>query len=300
MNLPAQTEIFEVTAYDPPLRDNRDVMEYPFLSIQKGRRKPIKFTSSDGRIHLEITGQDKRGLATIWDWDLIIYLSAHISDAYEQGYTAKRWVQFAPYDALKYMGKGTGGRQYQELVKTIMRLSGTEITTSVRITDTEGEQGNLRWIENYKIPKRYAEHQFIRDMDDGEADPRKPWAVLLPEWIFNAIERRTGILAVHPDYFDLTGGLERWLYRLARKSVPDKADFPAINYRMETLHARSGSTREIRKFAADIRTIAERQPLPEYSVIINRDKKSELVTFMRDPSKPRRMPRGVRLIAENE
>ena len=45
-----QTDLFQVTAHEPPLRDNRDVMEYPFLSIQKGRKKPIEYASKDGRL----------------------------------------------------------------------------------------------------------------------------------------------------------------------------------------------------------------------------------------------------------
>ena len=38
-----QLEIFTVSTVDPPWRDNKDAMEYPFLSLQKGRTKPIKF-----------------------------------------------------------------------------------------------------------------------------------------------------------------------------------------------------------------------------------------------------------------
>ena len=118
----------------------------------------------------------------------------------------------------------------------------------------------------------------------------------LPPWLYNAIVRQGDILAVHPDYFQLTGGLERWLYRLARKAVPDKAEPPAIRFKMETLHARSGVTRDLRRFAFDIRKIAETQPLPEYGVQIEyRKGRRELVTLYRDKAKPCRPPRGRRL-----
>ena len=115
-------------------------------------------------------------------------------------------------------------------------------------------------------------------------------------WIYNAIVRQGDILAVHPDYFQLTGGLERWLYRLARKAVPDKADPPAIRFKMETLHARSGVTRDLKRFAFDIRKLADTQPLPEYGVQIEyRKGQRELVTLYRDKAKPCRPPRGRRL-----
>jgi len=107
--------------------------------------------------------------------------------------------------------------------------------------------------------------------------------------------RRRDILAVHPDYFQLKGGLERWLYRLARKAVPDKAEVPAIHFRMDTLHKQSGTTRPLRNFAGDIRKMAEKQPLPEYGLRIDRDGKNELVTLYRDKAKPPRVPRGLKL-----
>ena len=78
-----QPDMFTVSAYEPPLRDNRDVMAYPFLSLQKGRRKPINFTSDDGTKHVHINAPDDTGIATIWDWDLIVYATAHINDAIE-------------------------------------------------------------------------------------------------------------------------------------------------------------------------------------------------------------------------
>lgn len=291
-----QLTLFQVTAFDPPLRDSRDVMEYPFLSIQKGRRKPIEFISADKRVQLHISAPEAFGIATIWDWDLVIYLVAHLNDALENGSAVEKWVQFAPYDALRYMGRGTGGKDYRELVQTIRRLSSTNIITNIRQDDTHGTEGRLQWITDYRIPKRYRANQFLTNLDEGEADAARPWAVEVSNWIFQSVLRRKEILAVHPDYFQLTGGLERWLYRLARKAVPDRAGNAAINFRMETLYKRSGSTRPMRNFAGDIRKIADRQGLPEYGVHVHTDDRSELVTLFRDINKPRRLPRGVRMI----
>ena len=116
----------------------------------------------------------------------------------------------------------------------------------------------------------------------------------MPPWLYNAILRQREILAVHPDYFKLTGGLERWLYRLARKAVPDKAEVPAIPFRMDTLYERSGVIEPKRNFARRIRKMAGSQPLPEYGLRIDRDGKNELVTLYRDRSKAPRVPRGLK------
>ena len=139
----------------------------------------------------------------------------------------------------------------------------TTVITNIRAED--GGEKPFRWLADYWIPKKYNLGILTPTDHDGDPDPLRPWEIELPPWLYNAILRRRDILAVHPDYFRLTGGLERWLYRLARKAVPEKADVPAITFRMETLHRQSGTTRPQRNFAIDIRKIAETQPLPEYS-----------------------------------
>ena len=297
MKEPVQINMFTVSTVDPPLRDNRDAMEYPFLSLQKGRTKSIEFRNAS--VALEVHASEKFGLATIWDWDLIIFVASHLNDAIEAGNTPSPRIQFVPYDCLHQIGRGTGGKDYRELAQSIRRLSATLIITNIRDEDQpdEGSEGGFHWLSGFKIPKKYTRLHLTPDDPHGEPDPSRPWEVELPAWLYNSILRRREILAVHQDYFNLTGGLERWLYRLARKAVPDKANPAAIHFRMDTLHKRSGSTRPLRMFAFDIRKMAESQPLPEYSLRIDKDGKHELVWLYRDHLKPCRLPRGLKRLA---
>jgi plasmid replication initiation protein len=290
-----QLEIFTVNAVDPPWRDNRDAMEYPFLSLQKGRTKPIKFRK--GNISLAVHSPAEFGLASIWDWDLIIFAASHLNDAIEAGLKPSPRIRFVPYDCLRQLGRSTGGKDYKELAQSIRRLRVTTVITNIRLDDEAGEEQPFAWLTWYSIPKRYTRSAMTPESPDGEPDPARPWEIELPPWLYNAILRRRDILAVHPDYFRLTGGLERWLYRLARKAVPDKAEVPAIHFRMDTLHQQSGTTRPLRNFAVDIRKMAEGQPLPEYGIRIDRDGKHELVTLYRDHGKPRRLPRGFKRLS---
>jgi plasmid replication initiation protein len=290
-----QLDMFTVHALDPPLRDNRDVMEYPFLSLQKKRVQPIEYRSKD--ISIEVHAPSKFGLATIWDWDLMIFAASHLNDAIEDGHEVSPRIRFVPYDALRQMGRGTSGRHYRELAQAIRRLRVTTIITNIRYDDGAGEERPFSWLSSYSLPKRYSPGRMTPENPDGEPDPAKPWEIELPPWLYNAILRRRDILAVHPGYFELTGGIERWLYRLARKAVPEKADFPGFSFRTETLFARSGLSGRLRKFRSKLADIAEKQPLPEYDVIINRDGRHELVTLIRNRSKPGRLPRGVKRMA---
>src|SRR5512132_180933 len=293
-----QLELFTVTAVDPPLRDNRDAMEYPFLSLQKKRTKPIEFKGNG--VHLSVGADSRFSIATIWDWDLIIFAASHLNEAIETGRRPSPRIRFVPHDCLRQIGRGTSGRHYRELAQSVRRLRMTTVITNIRSADEAGEERPFSWLTDYRIPKRYTRTHLTPAAPDGEPDPARPWEIALPPWLFNAILRQRDILAVHPDYFRLTGGLERWLYRLARKAVPEKADAPAITFRMATLHRQSGTTRPQRNFAIDIRKIAETQLLPEYSLRIDRAGKHELVSLFRDPAKPGRFPRGFRLSVINQ
>ena len=70
------------------------------------------------------------------------------------------------------------------------------------------------------------------------------------------------VLGINPTYFQLTGGLERWLYRTARK-------FAGINphgtrYTLKHLHERSGSGSSYRKFKQNVKKTIEKGNIPDY------------------------------------
>ncbi len=81
---------------------------------------------------------------------------------------------------------------------------------------------------------------------------------VLPEWFYNGVVDRSLVLTIDPDYFRLTGGIERWLYRVARKHAGHQRH--GWLFEIGHLHAKSGSLARISDFALDLRRIALRQP----------------------------------------
>jgi plasmid replication initiation protein len=69
---------------------------------------------------------------------------------------------------------------------------------------------------------------------------------------------------MHPDYFQLSGGLERAIYRIARKHAGDQDD--GWTCRVSLLHEKTGSDSEPKEFARMLRRIVEVNDLPEYDV----------------------------------
>lgn len=284
-----QGDLFVAAVIDPPLRDNRDAMEHPFLSLQKRRTRPITYAHNN--IRIEVHAPEKFGIATIWDWDIIIGVASQINDAIERGDPTSLRVSFAPYNLLKSIGRGTGGKDYRELAAAIRRLRMTTVITNVRSEDGAGLERPFSWVSDYAIPTKYTTI-LTPEAHDGEADPTRPWIIELPPWLYNAITRRRDILAVHPGYFDLTSGIARALYRMARKSVPESG-VGVWNFRIETLHHRLGVSSSRREFARALREIAADNLMPEYVIHIAKVHGHETVTMIRDRGKPPRPRRGI-------
>ena len=77
------------------------------------------------------------------------------------------------------------------------------------------------------------------------------------------------VLTIDRAYFDLTGGLERWLYRLVRKHGGRQEG--GWSFDLVHLHAKSGSLSPLKHFAYDVRDIVQRQTLPGYQLVLTRD-----------------------------
>jgi plasmid replication initiation protein len=73
------------------------------------------------------------------------------------------------------------------------------------------------------------------------------------------------VLTIDRAYFDLTGGLERWLYRLVRKHGGRQRFGWRFDFRH--LHQKSGSLSPFKRFAFELRDIIRRQPLPGYTAV---------------------------------
>ena len=305
---PSQLTLFHLHAVDPPIRDYRDCMIYPFVSLQKNRTSPIVFSARTKNTQIYVNVQALSGfyIASIWDWDFLLSVTAHLNDSIESNLPTSNDLSFAPHTVLTTMKRGTSGREYQNLAHTVRRLHATHVFTNIREFDQpSGEEGGFNWITSFSIPRKYSKSGSITEATpDGVPDPSRPWRVTLQPWLYRALLRRSEILAVHPGYFRLTGGIERWLYRLARKAVPDSREVPAITFPIQMLYNHSGVTGTLKKFTAKLRSIERSDPLPEYAIAVSRAPDNTSVTLFRKTENAPRTRRGgwasAELVAEHE
>ena len=230
-------------------------MELPFLSLSKKPRfQPIRYAGPNG-IEVTVSGGEPHGIANIFDWDLIIWLLSQIRHAADQGMPVSRKVRFSRWAYLKDARRQTGGTEYKRLEAAIARLKNTMITTTVRAKRRRTIMFN--WIEYAEIERDPKGH--IRDA-----------TVVLPEWLFDAVRDHRLVLTLHRDYFLLTGGVERWLYRIIRKGAGHKT----WEWKLKSLHERSGSTQSYKYFARDLRKLISQNTLLDYELSLT-EKNSE-------------------------
>src|SRR3546814_8360889 len=92
--------------------------------------------------------------------------------------------------------------------------------------------------------------------------------ITLSNWVYEGIVSERSLLTMHHDYFLLTGGLERALYRVDRKHVGQQRD--GWTCRLEVLREKTGSDATPKEFARMVRKVIEDDKLHEYTMRITK------------------------------
>src|SRR3546814_17631583 len=79
--------------------------------------------------------------------------------------------------------------------------------------------------------------------------------ITLSNWVYEGIVSERSLLTMHHDYFLLTGGLERALYRVARKHVGQQRG--GWTCRLEVLREKTGRDATPKEFARMVRKLIQ-------------------------------------------
>lgn len=247
-----QVDLFLPQLTTLPLRDQRETMERPFFSLSKRKRlKPIDYVSPDGKVTVHVSANSEYGLATIYDLDILIYCASVLIEHKRRGANdIPQTLHIIPHDMLKTLKRDVGGRAYELLGNTLDRLQSTTVKTNIRSGDAV--ETTFSWIDS---------HSQIRDRKGVIRGMR----ITLARWFYDGVLMEGGVLAIDPAYFSMTGGRERWLYRVARKHAGGAgSDGFAIS--MPTLYEKSGAEGDYRRFKFEITKIVKENELPGYSL----------------------------------
>jgi plasmid replication initiation protein len=247
-----QFDLFVPVVADIALRDQRETMERPFFSLAKRKRvNPIEYTSPDGDVWIKVRAVKDFGMATIWDADVLIWAASAITAMKNSRLNdMPRKIHFHPSDLLKSIGRSVGGENYERLRASLTRLQATTISTNIRSAGKKKTR-QFSWIESWE------------EVVDERTGQTRGMTLTLSDWIYEGIVMEGGVLAIHPDYFKLTGGRERWIYRVARKHAGGH-DGEGFTISLPTLFDKSGAEGNYRRFKFEMKKIADENDLPEF------------------------------------
>jgi plasmid replication initiation protein len=256
-----QPESIVPTDGNTSIRDSRSIMDVAVYRLSKRDNRAgekICYKLSDG--YVEITA-GSYGMATIWDYDIVIMMISYLTRAmnrYREQKCSKPGRMFRPHitDILKFLCRSNGGKQNKDLLEALLRLN----TTSVFIKRSiKGKNGRaLTVIEGEPLISRY---QVILN---SEGKPEYV-EIEMAHWMYREVMdgHNPDVLSVHSDYFFISQGIGRFIYRLARRS----AGYRTAKWGFETIYERSGSVGAYREFCRILRSIIKANELPEYHLM---------------------------------
>lgn len=260
-DLDPQLDLFVPILSDLELRDARDTMERPFFSLSKSKRlTPIRYASPDGTVFVNVRPHQDFGMATIWDADILIWAASVLNTQKKQGRNdPDRTLKAHPYELLKAIGRPTGGDHMKALMAAIDRLTSTVIKTNIRAPDGE-DHATFTWLDSGAYRKR-------KKQKNEQPGQRAVVNITVSDWFYRTVLEDKALLAIDPAYFSITGGRERWLYRVVRKHAGG-AGHAGIAISFPTLFEKSGAEGTYRRFKFELIKIIQRNALPGFDIFL--------------------------------
>jgi plasmid replication initiation protein len=244
--------IREPTEFVKDPRDIRDVMELmeiPFVSLSKNRTEPINYKSYDGSVKVKISCHPPHYVASIYDWDIILFVSSKLQEFINANKDIPPRTLIIPrHELLKSIYKHDGKTNRKEMEESLSRLQLTGIETTIHNEDYR-YRGGFGFLDSWG----YTERKDIKE-----------FRITLSEWLYEITCRKGSLLKVHPEYFKITSGLKRFLYRTARKHVGTQNK--SWTFSIESLYEKSGSEQEFRKFKYKLKKSVKANDIPGYFV----------------------------------
>jgi plasmid replication initiation protein len=274
-----QGELFLCDLGDVPLKDDAATMEHPIFALStKPDRTERHYEHAGNSVTIS---PSVRGLATIYDKDILIFAISQIMEAKNNGLPYSKEVAFNAYDFLRFANRMTNGQAYQGLKDSLVRLQGTVIQTDI-VT------GGIEQTDTFGLVDK---SRVRRKLRDGTVTD---WSITLSDWLFNAIEANE-VLTLHPDYFRLRKPLERRIYEIVRKHCGNQREWKVG---VDLLLKKTGSQTSMKKFRQLLAPIMEADHLPDYSAAYVGEKE-EFILFKKRVQ-PKEKIIGTRVVLDSE
>ena len=246
-----QPNLPELTPKERAARDLSEMMEVPFLALSKNRKRPIMYEKTDGKNTMKVNVFPPLNgfIASIYDWDIVLFVAGKIQKILNDGTDIPpRRIVFPRHEILKSLRKHDGKKEELDLRAALSRLQETTVKTTIRNEDGQHGAG-FGFLDSWGYTNR--------------KDIKEIW-VTLSDWLYEGVCAKGSLLMVDPEYFSMTSGLKRFLYRTARKHVGTQGG--SWEFLVKTLYEKSGSERDFKKFKSDLKHAVINNDIPGYDL----------------------------------
>jgi plasmid replication initiation protein len=248
---PKEPKLPALTPKERAARDLSEMMEVPFLALSKNRTKPILYEKKDGKnmMRVKVFPPSNGFMASIYDWDIILFVAGKIQKILNEGSDIPPKKLIVPrHEILKALRKHDGKKEELDLRAALSRLQLTGIETTIR-NETGKYGAGFGFLDSWG----YTEREDVREI----------W-INLSDWLYEGICAKGSLLMVDSEYFSMTSGIKRFLYRTARKHVGIQGG--SWDFLITTLYEKSGSEREFKKFKSDLKHAVFDNDIPGYDL----------------------------------
>ncbi len=244
---PIEGEIVTVITDPRDIRDVMELMEVPFVALSKNRTAPIIYESPNGKSKVRISCHPPYHVASIYDWDISLFVSSKLEETINSySDVPPTTLVVSRNELIKAVDRHAGKTTDSEIEAALNRLRSTFIETTIHNEDYP-YKGGFGFLDNWG----YTERKDIKE-----------FRITLSEWLYEITCSKGALLKVHPEYFKITSGLKRFLYRTARKHVGNQNE--GWTFSIEALHEKSGSEQELKKFKYDLKKAIRKNDIPGY------------------------------------
>ena len=276
----AQLTFFVPAVYDAPIKDDVNLMDVaPFSLSKRANGGVIRYELKDSLITIE--GGAESGLATVFDYDIFLNMVSHLADEVQRfrreekkglrpSLPPKTYRPTASH-ILKFCRRSDGGKSYEDLEAALDRLA----NTTIKVINLS--QGRRRQVDSRPLISGY------RVVSRTGANRIELVEITIPDWVYLSVvnnEKTVPLLTLHEDYFLISSGIGRFIYRLARKA----AGKGEAAYSLREVYKRSGSSQDFRKFAYDLKQFVSRTqafPMPDYNLALQEGKEGLILHMHR-------------------
>jgi len=196
-----------------------------------------------------------------------MYCASVVSDMKRRGINdVPQTLHVMPYDLLRVIGRPTTGRAYELLAQSLDRLQSTTVKTNIRAAGRH--EATFSWLDSWT--------QLVEERTERS----RGMSLTLARWFWEGLMMEGGVLSINPAYFNISGGRERWLYKVARKHAGGAGE-GGFAISLPTLFEKSGAEGVYRRFKFEIAAIVKRNKIPDYDLALEqRAEKREPVLRM--------------------